>query len=548
MKSLYVVCISFVIVSCSLDSSPTTGWDYNNPRNGGFQKVSYVDQETGPGLMLIEGGMLEVPYYDTIKKVVVPSYYLDRTEITNKDWCEYMYWTERVYGTDYPEIVVNALPDTNCWRKVSGFSESMEVNYLRHPSFANYPVVGVSWLQANNYCAWRTDRVNEFILIREGVLMSNPDQQNEPFTTDAYLSGQYESGVNYEKQLPDLNPSNGAGRKDLGARIVRLEDGILLPRYRLPTEAEWEYAYVGSNLNVKNSLKEINSFKQSAQDVMGNFVKSLDYNRYNGYLVTSVDAYLPNDNGIYNLAGNVQEWVMDSYYNEERLYQKEVSPFVGDEMDLPVRNSNLQIDEKLSFPVYNLSMVQSFVSEFEELRTSKNLSDSLEKQLFDVINRYLKQALLDEKEGKLESANRQISTLYHSVFEDFNSSYRNQNYEESEMEIITYLKQEIPKYIVDFPGNLRFQSISPWQRINARNGNKLAVKMLDSNYVNNETKIVKGASWLDENKLMDPYQRRTLNQYESSATIGFRCAMDRVGSPVGLSKKNKNKTKSKTGL
>ena len=47
---------AFIISSCSREASNTTGWDYNNPKTGGFQKVPFVDQETGPGLLLVEGG------------------------------------------------------------------------------------------------------------------------------------------------------------------------------------------------------------------------------------------------------------------------------------------------------------------------------------------------------------------------------------------------------------------------------------------------------------------------------------------------------------
>ena len=68
------------------------------------------------------------------------------------------------------------------------------------------------------------------------VFSHQSDQINEDnFNTDAYLAGQYEGLV---KDLIDLNPSSGAN----GTRKVRMEDGILLPHYRLPTEAEWEYA------------------------------------------------------------------------------------------------------------------------------------------------------------------------------------------------------------------------------------------------------------------------------------------------------------------
>jgi hypothetical protein len=167
--------------------------------------------------------------------------------------------------------------------------------------------------------------------------------------------------------------------------------------------------------------------------------------------------------------------------------------------------------------------------------------------LFSKTNEHITDAIRLENEGKIEESNRMITLIYHEVFEDFNMTYRNDNFGESELEVVSYLKQEMPKYIIDFPGNIRYRDLTPWQLINARNGNLEARQLLDSNFVVNELKIVKGASWLDENNLMNPYQRRTLNQYENSATIGFRCAMDRLGSPIGLGKKNKNKSSSKTG-
>ena len=74
-----------------------------------------------------------------------------------------------------------------------GFNEMLTENYLRHPGYAEYPVVGVSWVQANQYCKWRTDRVNEKILMDKGVLkplfqLDSLEVRGENnFSTDAYL-------------------------------------------------------------------------------------------------------------------------------------------------------------------------------------------------------------------------------------------------------------------------------------------------------------------------------------------------------------------------
>ena len=120
------------------------------------------------------------------RRVTVSSFYMDETEVRNLDWLEYLYWLRRVFGVDYPEVYKKALPDTLVWRDKLAYNEPLVELYLRHPAYREYPVVGVSWLQANDYCAWRTDRVNEYILIREGILKMDPSQSNEEnFNTEA---------------------------------------------------------------------------------------------------------------------------------------------------------------------------------------------------------------------------------------------------------------------------------------------------------------------------------------------------------------------------
>jgi len=154
---------SLILTSCKKDVSSTTGWEYNNPKNGGFELVPYEEQETGPGLVLIEGGTFmmgrteqDVLYdWDNIaRRVTVSSFYLDQTEVRNLDYCEFLYWTRRVFNVDYPEVLQKRLPDTLVWRDRLAYNEPYVDYYLRHPAYRDYPVVGVSWVQAADYCNW----------------------------------------------------------------------------------------------------------------------------------------------------------------------------------------------------------------------------------------------------------------------------------------------------------------------------------------------------------------------------------------------------------
>ena len=185
LKYSILIAIIFALYSCGKEQSSTTGWNYNDQENGGFQKMPFEEQETGPNLVLIEGGTFTMgrneqdvmyDWQNYPRRMTVSSFYMDETEVKNYDWLEYLYWLNRVYGLDYPEVVAKAKPDTLVWREKLAYNEPFVDYYLRHPAYRDYPVVGITWLQANDYCLWRTDRVNEHIMIREGILEHYTDQ------------------------------------------------------------------------------------------------------------------------------------------------------------------------------------------------------------------------------------------------------------------------------------------------------------------------------------------------------------------------------------
>lgn len=492
IRTLAAVLTGFaMITSCSLlggggsDESPTTGWAYNDPDFGGFEVMENAEQATGPGLVLIEGGTFTMgrveqdvmfDWNNSPRRVTVSSFYMDETEVRNVDYREYLYWLGRVF-VDYPEVSRKALPDTLVWRSPLGYNEPYVKYYFRYPSYNDYPVVGVDWLQANDYCAWRTDRVNEKILIEQGILNYDPNQVNENnFNTEAYLAGQYEGLVN--QNLPSMDPNQESRR-------VRMEDGILLPRYRLPTEAEWEYAalaLIGNtfeervyerrvypwdghylrNKNAKNRGRFMANFTRGRGDLMG---VAGDLND-NGSITVPVKSYWPNDNNLYCMAGNVNEWVQDVYRPMSLQDVDEFNPFRGNIFKTLATNEDGSVAEKDSLG--RLKYV-----EINPARMAGRYN-------------YQKADYRNYRDGDLKSA------LPGNNASDWNGE--------------------------DQPGSARMYSQA------ATDFNSL---------INDNARVYKGGSWRDRPYWLTPGARRFLDQGSSMDDLGFRCAMIRVGSPSG---------------
>lgn len=477
------------INGCSKEKSSTTGWAYNDSDWGGFEKKEYLGQETGPGLVFIPGGTFvmgnveqDVMYehHNIPRRITVSSFYMDETEVTNVDYREYLYWLGRVFGNDYNEIVKAAEPDQNVWRDQLAYNEPYVEYYFEHPAYNDYPVVGVSWVQAMDYCEWRTDRVNEMILIREGILELNPNQVNDDnFNTNSYLQGQYE-GTEGKKPIKDLNPN-----AESEYRNVDFTDGIMLPAYRLPTEAEWEYAALALIGNLPHPDEEritdrkiypwngtttryhkggwqgdfLANFKRGRGDNMGLAGNLND----NASITAPVDAFYPNDFGLFNMAGNVSEWVMDVYRPLTHTDASDFNTFRGNEFKTLVLDADGEVAQK------------------------------------------------NDTTGRLE---------YRLVTDEEVATRRN------------YRTGDNRDYLDGDENSL--------------DGNSFMYNYGVTSLVNNESRVYKGGSWNDRAFYMSPGTRRYLDQSESSSEIGFRCAMIRVGSPSGNKTKGGNNFKKKT--
>ena len=465
---------TILVTACSQkQKSATTGWNLNDQKWGGYEKLKYEGQATGPNLVLIQGGTFTMgmteqdityEWNNVARRVTVSSFYMDETEITNHQYKEYLYWLERVFSSSYPGVYQRALPDTLVWREELAYNEPYVETYFRHPAYDDYPVVGVNWSQANDFCKWRTDRVNEMILIERGILKPGAEQKDaDNFNTESYLAGQYQGDV--RKNLKDL--------KTGGERPVRFEDGILLPSYRLPTEAEWEYAalaLIGKQANTKderiterriypwdgNSLRYqrrnkyqgemLANFKRGRGDYMGMAGRLND----KASITCPVYKNYPNDYGLFNMSGNVNEWVADLYRPLTSLELRDVenqdlNPYRGGKFESKVTDENGKPVEKDSLGRIRYRYVTD-----DEVATRENYKRG---QVYDYLD--------GDKESQV-----------------------NYNYGKTTL-------------------------------------------------VSDKARVIKGGSWADRPFWLSPGARRFKEEDKSDRTIGFRCAMTRTGGSVG---------------
>jgi gliding motility-associated lipoprotein GldJ len=551
-KVLLILALTLVTFGCkksssSKNSSRATGWNINS-KEGGFQyNTDFKEQETSPGLVFVEGGTFTKgrvqddvmhDWNNTPNQQHVQSFYMDETEVTNMMYLEYLDWIKRVYPPteeNFRAIYYGALPDTLVWRNRLGFNEIMTENYLRHPGYAEYPVVGVSWIQAVEFANWRSDRVNEYNLESAGYLKRDAKTTDvnaeSTFNTDTYINA---PSLTYGGNEEIINPERGRRNAQTDADgnpthiYATTETGIISPKYRLPTETEWEYAALGlSEIRSYNLYRGRKKYPWDGQytrsgkrktrgDQLANFKQGKgDYGGIAGWsddgadITNKVKSYDPNDFGLYDMAGNVAEWVADVY-----------RPIVDDEFnDFNYYRGNVYTKNAINDDG-TVKLVTSENIVYDTLSTGKLIARNLPGQILkvpvDENETYLRTNFDKSNEINFRDGDKRSSKNFDSFGDDENESKTGE----------TRKMYNAPKHSVTR------DSLGKITREYDKDNNRTSL-------VNDEVRVYKGGSWKDREYWLDPSQRRYFPQDMATDYIGFRCAMSRVGSKS----KEKNKTK-----
>jgi gliding motility-associated lipoprotein GldJ len=540
--------------SSSKGTSQGTGWNVDSKKGSSNKK-----QEAGPGLVFVEGGTFTMgkvqddvmhDWNNTPVQQHVQSFYMDETEVTNAMYLEYLDWVKKVFPPteeNYKTIYEGASPDTLVWRNRLGYNETMTNNYLRHPSYAQYPVVGVNWVQAVEFAKWRTQRVNEALLEKNGYLKKNAkvnDVSAEAnFDTETYLNAPTSAfggnadiviagGKNAKKNKNSKSATKNSKNNKVNVinpSYATRSSGIVLPEYRLPTEAEWEYAAAADvgqrEYNIYKGQKKYpwsgsytrSGKRQSKGDQLANFKQGNgDYGGIAGWsddgadITNQVKKYPANDFGLYDMAGNVAEWVMDVY-----------RPIVDNEAnDFNYFRGNQYTKNKIGKDG-KAEIVTKETMESDTLSNGRIVTRAFPGQIAQVP--------VDENETYLrQNFDKSDNTNYR---DGDKQSTRYFNFGESESDT---KKAKDDKAMYNSPKhNVTTDSLGNMVRKYDKNNKRTTL-------INDNVRVYKGGSWRDRAYWLDPAQRRYFPQDMATDYIGFRCAMSKVGAKSEKGKKARN--------
>lgn len=549
-----LILTGILITSCKTttsngsNTSSLTGWNFNDPNYGSPLKGKFNKASTPPGMVHIEGGTFTMglvqddvmfDWNTTPKQMHVRSFYMDEAEVTNSEYSLFLQYTKKVFPPEEPNfkhIYESILPDTLVWRKSLGNTNLLSENYLRHPAYNDYPVVGVTWIQANKYCKFRTDAVNFKILMDKGVIKniftedSTDIKGKNNFNTETYLEDPYAlfdgDSTIYNKGIPvPRKKGDPKLTKDgFNGRQVTQTDGILQQTFRLPTETEWEYAakaifenreynnirgrkkyaWKGKYTRNKSNAKkgdQLANFKQS----QGNYSGIAGWSSDGADIPNDIKSYPPNAFGLYDMSGNVAEWVSDVYrplvdseandfnYFRGNIYTKKLIDQNGKVVIVGDEEGDIEYDTLVSGRII-----------------PKDLPGSLKYIPITKDDTFMRRNYSKADNLNVNDGDQASSKIYELEKDQLAGTPRMYNSPVKPERELDSLGKPINKLEYD--------------------------KKSRTTLISDKSRVFKGGSWNDREYWLDPAQRRYLPQYISTNYIGFRCATDKVG-PMTLNEK-----------
>lgn len=157
--------------------------------------------------------------------------YFDYTEVTNFHYLEYLYWTNRTYGSRQTPEYLSIVPDSTVWSKAGSGYQGLNDFYLRHQAYRDYPLVGISYENAVSYCKWRSDRVMEYLLVKNKVIPFRPDLKGDAvFTIEKYFAGEF-LGIKPDPRFM-YYPHYTLPDAETYVQVVRFADSLNVARSR----------------------------------------------------------------------------------------------------------------------------------------------------------------------------------------------------------------------------------------------------------------------------------------------------------------------------